>query len=551
MPLIHRHDLVPDAALGTRESHRRLLEFRREISRSHDAPIAWLVRLLPPSSRRGNAASRLRRRFFRSRVPSVTPSLESGFFHQNSLDPTTSKSLVGSIDEVEIIDSSLPLAEINARIMSGTLTWVFLSPDSSAPAAATMAYWLSGHEGADVIFADSKDPTTGLISLRPPQVGPHTLLSYNVVGECCLLRREALRARGLFDEAAGVAYLHDFFLRVSESRGIFRHIPVIVEGETPLTGIDAAILTNDTIAVVRKAFARRGLRATVASGPLAGTTNWLPELPLAHPRVDIVIPTRDRRDLLERCIASIRQQSTYDNYRIIILDNDSKDPATLEYFASTEHEVVPCPGAFNYAAIMNRGVSHSSADFVVTLNNDTTIETADWLERLVALASLEDVGVVGVQLREANGKSEHEGIVMVPYPQHLRSDGNYPRRDEYIQSLRDVIAVTGACQIIARSWWQELGGMDEEMRVVMNDIDLCLRSLERGRFVLYDPRVVVTHAVGSSRGSLDPLADRSRFIARWDVFGSFVDPFFPSSLRLLGETFFHRPAVSVPPLAHP
>ncbi|MGB7104907.1 MAG: glycosyltransferase family 2 protein, partial [Acidimicrobiales bacterium] len=223
---------------------------------------------------------------------------------------------------------------------------------------------------------------------------------------------------------------------------------------------------------------------------------------------------------------------------IIILDNDSIEEEALSYFNETKYAVVPCPGPFNYAKIVNRGVNHSSADYVVTLNNDTVVVTPDWLEQMVALASLDDVGVVGGCLLDPDGRREHESIVISPYPQHLRTDSNYPHVDYFSLATRDVAAVTGAVQMVERKFWQHLGGMDEELEVVMNDVDLCLRSQMEGRYVVYTPTVKLFHHVGSSRGDLDPLDDRNRFIRRWDIFGTFRDPYFPESLLLLGEKMY-------------
>ena len=208
--------------------------------------------------------------------------------------------------------------------------------------------------------------------------------------------------------------------------------------------------------------------------------------------------------------------------------------------ATTKYRVVACPGPFNYAHIVNRGVAQSHADYVVTLNNDTIVIAADWLERMVSLAALPDVGVVGGRLIDQDGRNEHESIVISPYPQHLRSDSNYPHQDHFVLSTRDVAAVTGAVQMVRREFWASLGGMDEQLRVVMNDVDLCLRSQLEGRHVVYSPDVKLFHHVSSSRGTLDPLEDRNRFIRRWDIFGSFQDPYFPESILLLGEKVFFR-----------
>jgi GT2 family glycosyltransferase len=148
--------------------------------------------------------------------------------------------------------------------------------------------------------------------------------------------------------------------------------------------------------------------------------------------------------------------------------------------------------------------------------------------------------MVGACLIDQHGRHEHDGIVIAPYPQHLRVDSNYPHHDQFVDATRDVAAVTGAVQMVRRDLWESLGGMDEQFEVVMNDVDLCLRSQLEDRYVVFTPTVQLTHRAGSSRGDLDPLADRNRFVRRWDIFGTFRDPYFPESLELLGSSVRYR-----------
>jgi GT2 family glycosyltransferase len=442
-------------------------------------------------------------------------------------------------------DSPRTLIEsINATIERSRATWLFLvdesfsEADRASTASALLAQAL---DSDDVIFGDEfgLNPLTPIF--KSPSVGPHTILSYNCVGRPALLRMSAVRDAGGFSLDAGWAFEHDFYLRLSERAGRFHHVAKLLPAGRPALGFDAAHISDDSCRVVEASLDRRGWKSVVSTGQLAGSVNWVASPPSPPPKIDIIIPTRDRVDLMRQCIEAVETKSTYTNYEIIILDNDSKDHATLDFFATSKYRVIACPGPFNYAHIINRGVEHSTAEFIVTLNNDTVLETPDWLERMVGLAALPDVGFVGACLLDQNGKSEHESIVIAPYPQHLRSDSNYPHVDQFVNAVRDVAAVTGAVQMVRRDFWQALGGMDEQLRVTMNDIDICLRSQLEGRYVVYTPDVRLYHHVSSSRGKLDPLADRNRFIQRWDIFGTFRDPYFPASLQLLGETIYYLP----------
>ncbi len=186
-----------------------------------------------------------------------------------------------------------------------------------------------------------------------------------------------------------------------------------------MIAFEASHIDVDSSRVVRSALERRGLTGVVESGEFVGLVHWTLEPPTPRPSIDIIIPTRDRIDLVRRCIEAIEEKTTYENYDIILLDNDSVEAESLEYFSNTKYRVVPCPGPFNYAKIVNRGVAHSTADFIVTLNNDTILMTPEWLERMVSLAAMPDVGIVGARLLDQFGHMEHESIDHLAIPSTL------------------------------------------------------------------------------------------------------------------------------------
>lgn len=456
--------------------------------------------------------------------------------------PVRSDVQVVRVDEAAD-NASVAIEAINGFLATTSATWILLLDATASSREGDVACAeLVARAGTDddVVFADESGPAAMFPILKSPSVGPHTLLSYNCVGRPALLRVSALRSAGAFSPDAGWAFEHDAYLRLSEAGARFHHVPEVLPAGRPDIAFSLEHLSADSCRVVQAALNRRGWSGSVAAGTLAGSVRWTLDVPLPRPSIDIIIPTRDRLDLLRQCIESVEATSTYENYDIIILDNDSKEPATLDYLASSRYRVVSCPGPFNYARIVNRGVAHSSADFVVTLNNDTLVITPDWLERMVSLASLPDIGMVGVCLINQHARHEHDGIVIAPYPQHLRVDSNYPHHDPFVDATRDVAAVTGAVQMVLRQHWESLGGMDEQFRVVMNDVDLCLRSQLEGRYVVFTPAVELYHHASSSRGDLDPLDDRNRFVRRWDIFGTFRDPYFPESMELLGPGVYYR-----------
>ena len=451
---------------------------------------------------------------------------------------------VTTVEVDERLPASVAIEAANAALKATSATWLFVCDVTRSDVErATTLLALFNHvtDEADVVFADETGPNVFAPIFKFPSVPPHTLLSYNVVGRPALLRVATLRRIGGFATVAGWAFEHDLYLRLNEADAVFRHVNLVLPAGRPDLAFERDHIDADTCRVTEMALTRRDWRGSVEPGRIAALAHWTLETPTPQPSIDVIIPTRDRIDLVRNCIEALENKTTYQNWDIILLDNDSIESESLEYFAQSKYRVVPCPGPFNYAKIVNRGVNHSRADFVVTLNNDTILITPDWLERMVSLAALEDVAIVGACLVDQYGHREHESIVVSPYPQHLRTDSNYPHLDQFSRSTRDVAAVTGAVQMARRETWESLGGMDERLAVTMNDIDLCFRAQSDSSFVVYTPDVQLIHHVSSSRGTLDPLEDRNRFIRRWDIFGTFKDPFFPEALLLLGEAMYYLP----------
>ena len=283
------------------------------------------------------------------------------------------------------------VAALNDTLNETTAEWLFLcdastSQESRRYSVAKLLARATSED--DVVFADEAGINSFSPILKSPAVGPHTLLSYNVIGRPALLRVETLFAAGGFSPDAGLAYEHDAYLRLSEAKARFRHVPRVLPAGRPEGHINDTRLSSDTCRVAQAALERRGLKGHCLTWISSGLVDWSLEAPTPAPSIDIIIPTRDRIDLVRQCINSIEEKTTYPNFNVIILDNDSIEPESHEYFKETKYTVIPCPGPFNYAKIVNRGVDHSTADYVLTLNNDTIVVTPDWLEQMISVASL-------------------------------------------------------------------------------------------------------------------------------------------------------------------
>ena len=296
---------------------------------------------------------------------------------------------------------------------------------------------------------------------------------------------------------------------------------------------------------------RASLAGTRVEGPdPCGFLRLHHPLPDPVPLVSIVIPTRDRQDLLEACINSLDRATSYRNKEVIILDNDSEEPATKAYFAALSQRpdvrVIPAPGPFNYPRLINLGASQARGDLLMTLNNDIEAFEPDWLDEMVSQVSRPGVGLVGCLLLYPDRSVQHAGVIvgLSGVAGHMYADAapDDPGHAGRIYVTQDLSAVTGACQLMRRSLFEQLGGLDERhLAVAYNDIDFCLRVREAGQRVIYTPHARLLHHHSASRGSdirIERLAsvtwEREYMRTRWAHI-LFDDPFFNPNLSLSGK----------------
>lgn len=268
----------------------------------------------------------------------------------------------------------------------------------------------------------------------------------------------------------------------------------------------------------------------------------------ANPKVSVIIPNKDSTAVLDRCLSSIAEKTNYDNYEVIVVENNSELPETFEYYREAESRfsflrVVTWEGPFNYSAINNFGARFATGDYYLLLNNDIEVIEPDWMRSMVSYCQRGDVGVVGAKLLYPDDTVQHAGVFMITCdsvnelggPAHAfthldRNDAGYMRRASLVQ---DVSVVTGACLMTSRDVFEELNGLDEDFVVAFNDVDYCLRVRKSGRLVVYNPDALLYHYESFSRGSDSSGKNAERFIkeqgklrARWSEYYLGGDPYF-------------------------
>jgi len=387
---------------------------------------------------------------------------------------------------------------------------------------------------------------------------PDLLCGQNCVSHLGVYRTEILRAAGGFRVGLEGSQDWDLALRVTANcrPDQIVHVPRILyhwrltAGSTSAASEEKPYAETSGQRAVQEHLERTGQKARVdiVDGGLFRAARALPSPP---PEVDIVVPTRDRVDVLAPCVHSLLEKTSYSNFGLVIVDNGSEDPATLQFFETlrTDNRVrlLRDDGEFNFSRLNNRAAEESTADILVLLNNDTEVIHDDWLDEMVSQALRPDTGAVGAKLLYGDGTVQHAGVFLGyrGAAGHLfkGASGGYTGHGQWVNLIRGVSAVTAACLAVGRKKYLEVGGMDEEaFAVAYNDVDFCLKLAASGYRNLYTPFARLYHYESKSRGKAEQTAGRkaraNREIAelqkRW---GGRLrrDPFYNPNLTLGSE----------------
>ena len=399
---------------------------------------------------------------------------------------------------------------------------------------------LNRRRDLDFIYSDEDklDPDGRLVDpFFKPDWSPELLLTTNYVTHFAVYRASMIDRVGRLRRGYDGSQDHDLALRITEATDRIAHIPLPLYTWRKVPGSAAASPDAKPWAYVagaqalRDALRRRGLEGDVGPGLWKGSHRVRFRVQ-GDPSVGILIPTRDRVDLLRRCIESVERCSTYPNFELLIVDNGSREPETLEYLAQVKGRVIEYPGAFNFAHMMNLAAHEARTDMLVFLNNDTEVIAPGWMEAMLEFAQQAQVGAVGARLLYPEGHPQHEGVIM---GLGRGTAGNVDHGGYFSlgQSVLNASAVTAACMMTRAKLFCELGGFDEALRVAFNDVDFCLRVVQAGYRIVYTPYAELYHFESASRGNLHPPEDETFFRRRWGDPGEITDPYYNPNLDLM------------------
>jgi GT2 family glycosyltransferase len=421
---------------------------------------------------------------------------------------------------------------------------------------------LNRHPNADMIYSDEDKCDESGRRRDPffkPDWSPETFLSKMYTCHFGVYRRSIVERIGGFRAEFDGSQDYDLVLRFTEHTDRIHPIARVLYHWR----IHAASAAGGTAAkpyayvaaqkALTEALARRGEPAEVQHVP-GYPGHYVPRFEIVAPgRVAIIVPTRDRSELLDRALRSIVNVTTYRDWEIVVVDDGSAEEATRQLLVAYEAElgarfrVVRIDEPFNFSRLVNAGVAATAAPYVVLLNNDTEIVTPDWLEAMVEQCQRPQIGAVGVKLVYPDGRLQHGGVILglggVAGHGHYGEPAGSPGYYGALVCLNNYSAVTAACMMVRRAAYLEVGGFDEELVIAYNDVDFCLKLGAAGYRNVYLPHVTVLHVESASRGSdlsasNEPrnLMEQAIVLTRW---GPSIqrDPYFSPHLSLRHSSY--------------
>lgn len=417
-------------------------------------------------------------------------------------------------------------------------------------------------KGADYIYCDEatfhgNKSIDHMITLHfKPDFAPDNLRANNYICHFSAFDRRLLEGMQLFRSEFDGSQDHDMILRLTSRAKCVVHVPKLLYYWRSHAGSVAADISAKSYAIdaakgaVAAHLREKGFENFEIVSTKAFETIFQIKYEIqGDPLVTIVIPNKDHIEDLRRCITSILEKTTYDNYEIIVVENNSVTEEIFDYYKTIQENpnirVITYQGDFNYSKINNLGVSKARGEYILLLNNDTQVITLDWIEELLMYAQRRDVGAVGAKLYYEDRTIQHAGVVLA-LGQHRTAGHSHYRVSSnnlgYMGRLcyaQNVMAVTGACLMMRRSLFAKLGGLDENFAVSLNDVDLCIRAWKAGYVNVFTPFAELYHFESVSRG-LDDHGEKAEryerestaFREKWKEVLEAGDPYYNPNFSL-------------------
>lgn len=380
----------------------------------------------------------------------------------------------------------------------------------------------------DVIYTDEDkiDGSNGshMAPNLKPDFNPDLLRSNNYICHFFVASRSLIKKVGGFDSRFDGAQDYDYIFRCTEAANMVCHVPRILyhwrihANSTADNPISKQYAYEAGQHAIEAHLARVGLSGSVSQKKEFGFYRVRYEVK-ERPLVSIIIPNKDEKETLQKCLDSIFEKTTYSDYEIIIVENNSKTKEIFDYYHEIDGRnhvhVVYWDKAFNYSAINNYGIRHANGSYYILLNNDMEIITPDWIEEMLGHCMRPDTGIVGARLYYPDHSIQHAGIIVGiggiagnVFAGLKQYHTGYMHKESVQQNLS---AVTAACMMVKKEAYLAAGGLTEELAVAFNDVDFCLKVIRCGYRIVYDPYTELFHYESKTRGAEDTKEKIRRF----------------------------------------
>ena len=480
------------------------------------------------------------------------------------------------------------------KLATGEYIGLFDQDDVLHPSVLYEYVKAINEQGADYLYCDETtfkgNNINKMLTMHfKPDFAPDNLRANNYICHFSVFSRELLDGNELFRTKFDGSQDHDMILRLTDNAKKIVHVPRLMyywrsHAGSVASGIDAKPYAIEAAkGAVGEHLRKHGYdHFQIISTRAFETIFRIRYQIIGNPKISIVIANKDHKEDLRRCITSIFEKSTYDNFEVIIVENNSTTPEIIEYYdqllgysyqegikkftvckndagvvrsknsnilggkvANGQVAIVTYKGEFNYSAVNNLGAAYAQGEYILLLNNDTEVITVNWMEELLMYAQREDVGAVGAKLFYPDKTIQHAGVVIglgahrtaghTHYKQHRQNLG-YMGRLCYTQN---VTAVTGACLLVKKSLFDEVGGLDEGFAISLNDVDLCLKLREKELLNVFTPFAELYHYESISRG-LDDAGEKAerynreseKFRKKWKAALEKGDPYYNPNFSL-------------------
>jgi GT2 family glycosyltransferase len=390
----------------------------------------------------------------------------------------------------------------------------------------------------DIVYSDHDKISTAGVTSQPhfkPDWSPDYFRGSMYLCHLVAVRRALLMEVGGCDGRFNIIQDYELVLRLSERTNRIAHLPRILYHWRVVPGsiaehIDAKGDINSLQERAVQEHLDRIQMPAEARRQGGHRVHLLPAAELARPLISILIPTKDRPELIGPCLQSIFWKTTYKSFEVLLGDNDTTDATALALFERYPLQRIPLPGAFHFSRFNNHLAKFAQGEFLVLLNNDTEVLDSDWLDRLLVYAAQADVGAVGPRLIYPDGSVQHAGVILGPRGTADHAMRGFPANlDGYLGSLcctREVSAVTGACLMVRKDHYLACGGLNEFFVRHYEDVDFCLRLRRRNLRNLYVASTSLVHHESKTRGPMYSYTDRILLLDYWEPTIKAGDPYY-------------------------